>query len=274
MNPLDVSINLRTIASYIDLSNRPSLRTVSDRLASIIVATDQTVALEIRSAIASGITRLLPDEFDGSLYDTASSGKGRVGGYISFGMDPNSFENNDLIGGILFKCKYDKSHFTSEAPDPIPASWSGHSMGGAVIDLDVECGYYNKRFDGSYTYVTQLGTFTVELNDLEKVVDQQFSTSSSFERGIRNVIDQVLSNPPAASISSKRLKKSTPPNTSEVALLKWLLSNNRSSVSLSEIQSVARTKVGKGTARGGPGIETQHIIDWFISRGWSVDMNS
>ena len=273
MRPSDVSRILRNIATYIDSSNRPSIRRVSNSLASVVIATDQTVAVEIRSAMASGITQLLPDEFDGSLYDTASSGKGRMGGYVSFGMDPNSFENNGLIGGILFKCQYDKSHFTSEAPEPTPSSWSGHSMGGAVIDLTVECGYYNKRDNGSYTYVTQLGTFTVELDSLERVVDSQFSTALSFEKGIRSVIDQVLMNPPAASVSAKRLKKSVPPNTSESALLKWLLSTGRSDVFLSEIESVARTKVSKGTAHGGFRVEVQHIIDWFTSRGWSVDTN-
>jgi hypothetical protein len=272
MTPSEVSASLLQLASYIEVSRSPSLSFLASRLAVTLLATDRTLSESVGKALAEKVAKLMPTEFDGSTYDTSDRGKGFKGGYISWAMDPNTWEAAGIIGGILFSCAYDPSEFSSEAPEEGAQGseeWKGHSKGGAAITLNVECGYYNKRYGGGVQDRIPLGTCTVLLDAREKITEADIDDPETFKAGVAGLIRKINDSPPDEAVSEGRRRKALPPSTSPASLLRWLEKNNRTDVSRSEINELVKS-VSERTDKA-PGTVLEKVNQFFRSRGWPIN---
>ncbi len=258
-----MSARLSRIASYISGSPAPSLSVVASRLAAILMATDRTLSEAIGKRLADQVSKLMPSEFDGSTYDTSDRGKGFKDGYISWGMKPTTWEAADLIGGILFKGTYDPEEFSSEAPED-GAEWTGHSKGEAAVTLNVEAGYYNKRFAGGVQETIPLGTCTVLLDAKEQIMEAEIDDPSAFKDGVMGLVQKISSSPPDEALSEGRKRKNLPPTASPAALMKWLNQNNRTEVNRSEINALVKN-ISEGTGRA-PGTVLEEVNNFFRKR--------
>lgn len=288
MRPSDLSTRLRSIASAIDSLERPSRSLVASLIASLLLATDRTLGVTVRDAVMSEIVKAVSGEFsDGDFYDTNPGGKGFRGGYISFGIRPASWVADSIIGGILIQCEYDQKGFRSEEPETKSGGpeWKGHSKGGGLVELHVTACYYNKLLGGGCSGVDRdgedgesgkesgiisadLGEIDILVDAREKVIDVH-ADSTKIARGLRYIINQVSSNPPAVAKSKEWRKKHETPTTSAKALLQYLVKNQRSDVGMSEIEALTRAQVARGVGLYDQLLEKN--LDWFRSRGWPVN---
>ncbi len=270
MEPSELSARLRQVALYIESSERPSVRLVRSKLAAAMIATDRSLSETLGKSLAAQIAQLMPEEFSGETYDTSDRGKGYKGGYVSWAMDPNTWENAGIIGGILFMCKYDPEDFQSEAPEGEGADkWEGHSKGEAAVTLTISAGYYNKTLGGGVDGAADLGTCTVLLDAKEQVVEASIDDTGAFEKGVTELIRKVNESPPDEAVSASRRRKALPPTTSEKTLLQWLTKQNRTDVKRSELNDLARS-MSKRTGEPA-GQVLQRVNDFFKKRTWPVD---
>lgn len=270
MEPSELSARLRQIASYVDTSRRPSLRFVRSTLAAAVLATDRSLSEAVGKALAAKVAQLMPEEFNGETYDTADKGKGFKDGYVSFAMDPNTWESAGIIGGILFMCRYNPADFKSEAPEGEGAdAWQGHSKGEAVVTLTMTAGYYNKTLGGGVDGSTPLGTCTVMLDAKEQVVEADIDDTTQFEKGVTELIRRINESPPDEAVSASRRRKSMPPTTSEKTLIQWLTKQNRTDVKRTEINDLVRSMSKRTGEPAGQVLE--RVNGFFKKRGWPVD---
>ncbi len=268
MEPSELSAHLRQIASYVESEGSPSLRLVSSRLAAAVLATDRSLSEAVGKALAAQVAALMPEEFSGETYDTSDRGKGFKGGYVSWAMDPNTWENAGIIGGILFMCRYDPEDFRSEAPEG-DDEWKGHSKGEAAVTLTMTAGYYNKTSGGGVDGSVDLGTCTVLLDAKEKVMEAAIDDEQKFESGVTGLIRKVNESPPDEAVSASRRRKALPPTTSEKTLLQWLVKNNRTEVNRTEINDLVRSMSKRTGEPAGQVLEK--VNGFFKKRGWPVD---
>lgn len=269
MEPSELSARLRHIATYVEASGRPSLRLVSSRLAAMVLATDRSLSEAVGKALAEQVAKLMPEEFSGATYDTADKGKGFKGGYVSWAMDPNTWENAGIIGGILFMCRYNPEDFKSEAPEEGYGGDAAHSKGEAAVTLTMTAGYYNKTLGGGVDGSVDLGTCTVLLDAKEKVMEAAIDDSSEFEKGVTELIRKVNESPPDEAVSASRRRKSMPPTTSEKTLIQWLTKQNRTDVKRTEINDLVRSMSKRTGEPAGQVLEK--VNGFFKKRGWPVD---
>src|SRR5271166_5674302 len=111
MEPGEIVSHLRAISAAIDEAQEPSRVLVARALLRLLLATDKSLSVTIRDALSNEIHKLVPGEFGGEFYDTNPGGKGYKKGYVSFGLDPQTWESAGIIGGILFKMNYDPVQF-------------------------------------------------------------------------------------------------------------------------------------------------------------------
>ena len=243
MNPEQLAEYLRHVANGIDLSAKPSISKLKADLKYAIVATDKSIALEIRDAIVQQIISILPAEFEGNLFDTNPEGKGFRAGYVSFGLDPISWDSIGIIGGILFKGTYDPKEFKSESPQSsgYPTKPFKHSKGGGIFDVEIEAGYNNKKVDGSYQKERFLSSFVISVDDQEKITEIEVVDPQSVKSGIQDLIKDILSNPPEAAQSASLKRKNLPPTASPKTLQRWLNQQERGEVFLSELTALSRS---------------------------------
>lgn len=278
--PQDVILFLRRMAANIDAADHPSKSRVSADLFRLILATDRTLALKVQEVMINEIVKLFPTEFKKETWDTSTGGKGFLSGYVSFGMDPMSWDSVGIIGGILFNFRY--SGFKSMEPEPI-GNWAGRGDGGDVVKFEGRAGYYHKKGGATYDEMAvqsiglsniDIGEVHISFDDFEKIVDVQVNNPGKFTSGVKGLIDSILKNPPdfAQSSGYKKKKTRSAPNYSPQALLKDLIDNNRSDVKQSEIDAVARTV----SAKSGSSffMEQQKTMDFFKNRGWAIDRSS
>lgn len=275
MEPDEVISHLRAIATAIDEAPEPSRVLVARALLRLLLATDRTLSLSIRDAVRDQILQLVPGEFGGEYYDTNPQGKGFKKGYVSFGLDPNTWDSTGLIGGILFKLNYDPQQFSSEAPEPTAPGAAGfqHSKGsGSLISLTLECGYYNKMIDGSYSHGRPLGAVDVILDEKENIQDIEVKNPTELSEGIKELIQEISSDPPEHAQSAGLKKKHNVPTGSPKSLLKYLIQNQRSDVGQSEINGLARAMTDR------TGRPHQNVLDevtkFFRDRGWAINPNA
>lgn len=268
MEPADLSARLLQLASYVSKSPRPSVSFLRRSLAAVLLATDRSMAESVAKALAGQVAELMPTEFDGETYDTSVRGKGYKGGYVSWAMKPNTWQSEDLIGGVLFGCKYDASEFSSEAPDD-GADWQGHSKGEALLTLQVSAAYYNKKLGGGVDERVDLGTCTVHLDAKENVVEADIDDPAAFKSGLQGLIKQVADSPPDEALSQGLKKKRLPPTVSIPALYKWLLQNQRTEVNRSEINALVKN-MSEARDRA-PGTVLEEVNSFFKKRGMPID---
>jgi hypothetical protein len=270
MEPGELASHLRAISAAIDDAQEPSRVLVARAVLRLLLATDKSLALSIRDAVVNEIVKLVPGEFGGELYDTNPGGKGFKKGYVSFGLDPQTWEGAGIIGGILFKMNYDASQFSSEAPEPTApeAKDFKHSKGGGVVQLDVQCGYYNKLIDGSYSLERSLGKIDVLINPQEGVDTIEIKDPGAFASSVQDLIQEISSNPPEHAQSTKLKKKYNAPTGSPQSLLKWLLQNHRTDVTQGELNALAKAMSGK-TGRGYQQV-LEEVTDFFRKRKWAI----
>lgn len=285
-----VSSLLRSIAAAIDASAAPSRSRTASAIACLLLATDKSLALTVRSSLVDEISSVVPGEFGVELYDTNPDGKGFREGYMSFGLDPNSWENDGIIGGILIQCTYNPSMFKSEEPDakhPSRPGWKGHSQSGGLIQMGVTACYYNKLrgggcavggagggaggeeggSGGAVSGPVSLGPVDVLVDAQEKVVDIQVD-AATMSRELKKIIADILANPPDYAQSEDRKRKSKSPTGSPQSLLKWLVANQRKEVNQSELEALARAM---SLRSGGSYVQTlEKVTDFFTSRHWAV----
>jgi len=271
MEPGELVTHLRAISSAIDDAQEPSRTLVARAVLRLLLATDKSLALSIRDAVFNEISKLVPGEFGGEYYDTNPGGKGYKKGYVSFGLDPQTWESAGIIGGILFKMNYDPSQFASEAPEPTApeAKDFKHSKGGGVVQLDVQCGYYNKLIDGSYSLERALGKIDVLIKPDEGVDTTEVKDPATFAKGIQDLIQEIAADPPEHAQSTKLKKKYNAPTGSPQSLLKWLLQNHRSDVTQGELNALARAISGK-SGRGFQQV-LEEVTDFFRKRKWAIE---
>src|SRR5271157_4127302 len=272
MGPGEVVSHLRAIATAIDEAQEPSRVLVARALLRLLLATDRTLSIAIRDAIRDQIVQLVPGEFGGEYYDTNPQGKGFKRGYVSFGLDPNTWDSSGLIGGILFKLNYDPQQFTSEAPEPNAPDAAGfkHSKGASsLVSLTLECGYYNKLIDGSYSDGRSLGTVDVLLDEKENVKEVEVKDPATMAKGVQSLIQDISSNPPEHAQSAGLKKKHNVPTGSPKSLLKHLTQNQRSDVGQSELNALARATADR-TGRGFQ-IVLDEVTKFFRDRGWAIN---
>ncbi len=282
--PSDVSTLLRGLASSLDSTATPSRSKVASALSWVLasfdkkayfefVASDRTFSVTVRDRLVEEIQKLVPGEFSGQ-YDTNEAGKGFRPGYVSFGLKPATWENEGIIGGLLFRVSYDPSAFRSETTDVSGPDFS-HSQGGAVLDLSVEVGYYNKKVDGSVETqggTRQLSSVTVSVNEKEIVEEVEITDPSGFSNGIKSLIKEISSNPPDYAQSAKLKKKHVAPTGTPASLLKWLQQTGRSDVGQSELDALARAE---GERTGKPFGQAMEVIKkFFQSRHWAINPNT
>ena len=268
-SPDSISESLERIASYIDASDRVSLSRVKSAILRILIATDRSLALTVRNLLVENIQRLVPGEFEEQLYDTNPEGKGFRPGYVSFAFKPVTWDNADIIGGMLFRCTYDSDLFRSESPEKPDTNWKGHSKGGAILDMNLEVGYYNKTSEGSYSDAHQLGAVTVIFDANENVTDFEFTDSAAIVSGIKGLIQDIEQDPPAVAQSVAFKKRSRPPTTSPAALLKFLNKTNRQEVGQSEIEALARAMADRSGAAYQ--MVFQQVKEFFTKRHIGID---
>lgn len=216
--------------------------------ANICLATNQSLALEIRNKLLAKILSLFPEsEFDDKLYDTHESGKGFRPGYVSFALKPMDWVNNDLIGGILIRGEYPSVVVKSTSPekgaDEDYEKWveSGGNQGlkgGAVEVIELQAGYYNKKSSGSFQREQDLSQATFSIDSLENILDLELSDESKVRRALETIISDVLKNPPDLAISHRKKEKDN--NFSSVAkFVKSLKEAGKNRVSEAEARQLA-----------------------------------
>jgi hypothetical protein len=265
---------LRRISTYISSNPVPDKYKVRSAVLQLLFATDRTLSLTVRDALLREIAKLVPGEFGGETYDTNPGGKGFRPGYVSFGLDPSTWEEAQIIGGILFRCTYNPAEFRSEEPDPKAqerAGWKGHSQGGGVVSLKIECGYYNKLVDGSYQSERKLGEARVLVDDQEQTIDVEIPDPATFASGIKDLIQEIKAEPPAIAQSAARKRQLQAPTTSPTALLTWLVKTNQDSVGRSEIEALVRAMAGR-TDRTYSNV-LEEVTAFFRKRHWPIDPN-
>jgi hypothetical protein len=276
MNPTEVSELLRRIASYVEESENPSKSKVAGHLFQILLATDKSLALTIRDATLGEIVKLMPNEFNGELYDTNPEGKGFLAGYVSFALDPQTWESNGIIGGILFKLKYYPKSFKSQAPEGGYGPEQKHPKGQTIIKLAVEAGYYNKKIDGSYSSGRPLDEIWVEVDPKEQLIDVTIVDPGAMKSGVDDLINEIVQSPPeyaqSAGRKQKQTKEKTAPTSNVRALHKWLMTQpqgKENTVWGTQLNSLAQGRSAeKGTTFHA---ELKSATDYFSSRGWKID---
>jgi len=305
MQPGDLSFRLRFIASVIESSDSPSRSRVASALARLLLATSRTLGLTVRDALMAEIVKAVPGEFSmGDYYDTNPGGKGFRDGYVSFGVRPMSWDAELLIGGILVQCTYDPHVFKSEKPDserPVPprglkapavpetpaGPWKGHTKGGALVELYVTACYYNKLLGGgcadthegegegsgggAISGAVDIGDVDLLIDAQENIVEAQVD-SAMIARELKQIIADVLANPPAVAKGKEWEKKHGTPTGSPKALLQHLFKNQRSDVGMSEIESLSRAQAARGVGTYSQLLEKN--MDWFRKGGWAVNPKS
>lgn len=216
--------------------------------ARVLIATNQSLALEIRNKLLAKILELFPaSEFDDKLYDTHEAGKGYRPGYVSFALKPMDWANNDLIGGILIRGEYPSTVLKSNSPQRGPdgeydawmdAGGNQNLKGGTVEVMELEAGYYNKKTAGNFQREMSLGQATFVVDNFEKVLELEFSDSSAVRKGIETIIADVMKNPPDDAISHRKKGKDNP-FTSVTKFIKKLKAEGKDKITRAEAKQLA-----------------------------------
>lgn len=258
-----------------------------ERIALNITSTDRTLSILIRDICIPDLAALVPSEFSGGssqLYDTNPKGKGFDSGYVSFALKANSLINNYLIGGILFKLKYDINQYRSETPtNGVFPQGQKHSKGTQLVIFNVEAGYYNKLAEGGYSLQQNLGEYTIEFDDQEQITSSTFIDTAKATKGINNIINIIMANPPVSAQSSRWRAINQPsvtmPTTSLRAFHKWLLTQKNQhdpATQLAEIYGSQINNLAQALSAGsGNSFQTElaKVTNYFQSRGWTIDHN-
>lgn len=264
-----VSEYLMHVAFGLEVVPAPSITDLKSNLLRVLVATDRSLSVTIRDVIVNKIVELMPGEFTDDRYDTNVRGKGFRPGYISFGLDPMTWDDSGIIGGILFKGTYDPNSFRSEAPDvQDEISNFNHSKGGGVFDIKLEAGYYNKRSEGSYQNNRFLSTITVMVDAKENIIDIEISNPSSLISSIKDLIQDVSSNTPDIAKSEKLKRKESGSKVTFQSFLKMLKDAGRKSIFRSEILKLSEM-VAKRLDRA-QGTIVGEAEKFYRDRGFSI----
>lgn len=270
MEPQEVSEALRRVAYVVDLDNAPSLGYVVASLRSLVLATDRSLAEAVGRAVAEKIAASMPDFFAVNrgklMFDTSDSGKGFKGGLVSFGLDPKAWDDAGIIGGILFRCRYDAGAFRSESPGE-GDEWEGRGDGGTTLSLHVHAKYYNKLAEGGEGKDELIGTAEVTLDEKEQVTEVVLA--DGVEDGIRGIVEHVLKHPPEGSLGARAKKKGQAPTTLQ-GLQKWILQQRgEQTVKREELQSLARAMSQRQERPYAAVME--EVRSYFTSRGWKIE---
>lgn len=215
--------------------------------ARVYIATNQSLAFEIREKLLQQILALFPSGFfEDKLYDTHESGKGFRPGYVSFALKPLIWSNNDLIGGILVRGEYPSAAVRSTSPEsgtPEHKQWveqGGNEslQGGSAEVIELVAGYYNKKASGSFQMPESLGEATFTINNLEEVEELELSQPDAIKRGIETITQSVLKNPPELAISHQKKVKNNP-YTSLRKFMDFMRSEGRKKIKQSEVKLLA-----------------------------------
>lgn len=287
MTPDKLSFHLRRLASFINSSESPSRSLVISAISRLLLASSRTLGLTVRDALMSEIMKAVPGEFNADdYYDTNPAGKGFRDGYISFGIRPMSWADAGIIGGILIQCTYDPQDFKSEEPEGIP-EWKGHSGGGGLIELYTTACYYNKLLGGgcadthsgegegsgggAVSGAKDIGDINILIDAKEKIVETQVE-SSIISHEIKQIIADILSNPPAIGRGKEWQKKNLVPTGSAKALLQHIMNTGRRDVGKSDIDALSRAQAERGLGTFSQNLEKN--MDFFRSRFIDVNMNT
>jgi hypothetical protein len=213
----------------------------------VYIATNQSLAFEIREKLLQAILTLFPSGyFEDKLYDTHESGKGFRPGYVSFALKPLAWSNNDLIGGILVRGEYPAAAVRSTSPEsgtPEYKLWveSGGNeglQGGSAEIIKLTAGYYNKKASGSFQLEEPLGDAAFTITNLEEVEEVELNDPEQVKGGIETITQGVLKNPPDLAISHEKKAKMNV-YTSLKKFIQFLRDEGRQSVKPSEIKLLA-----------------------------------
>src|SRR6202044_1026327 len=100
-------------------------------------------------------------------------------GYVSFGLQPVSWQTEGIIGGILISGSYDASEFSSERQEDSPKDFK-HSKGGAILTVELTASYYNKKAGGdieSQGTTVPLGMATLSISEDESIDEIELNDS-------------------------------------------------------------------------------------------------
>lgn len=212
--------------------------------ARVYIATNQSLAYEIREQILKKILSLFPSgTFEDKLYDTNEGGKGFRPGYVSFALKPLVWSNNDLIGGILIRCTYPSNVVKSDSPEsnsPEYKLWKEQGgnkglVGGGDEIINLEAGYYNKKSSGSFQREQALGDAIFTINNLEEISELELSDEQTVQSGIDAIVQDVLKDPPELAISHERKVKNNQ-YTSLRKFVDYIRNEGRNKVKPSEIK--------------------------------------
>lgn len=165
------------------------------------LATDKSLAIKLSDFIRLEIDGLFPGQFKW-LWDarkgTTEEGFGSGPGWASFPAKPRDFEENGILGGILFDLSWDAKTITSQEPEantPEYATWvsggGSTSLAGIVFDVEIEAGHYFKKEEGGIDDtggVLLLGTVKVILDAME---NPSFVTGQSLAQ-LQSNLDQLI----------------------------------------------------------------------------------
>jgi hypothetical protein len=247
------------------------------------ISSDRTLSNSVRDAFVFDAAQVVPGELSNGLYDTNPAGKGfdvhGKKGFVSFAIKADSFSSNYLIGGILFKLEYDSSLYKSESDDSgkYPTGLK-HSKGLQTVTFSTKAGYYNKLLEGGYSSPKDLGGYIIDLDDQENIIDSIIVDPAKFKAGVNGIVNDVLSNPPPSSQSTKykgvvlkKQQQQIAPTTSARALLQWIVGQKQTEVFGSQINNLAQAlSAGSGSSFA---TEHQKVTDYFKNRNWVINHN-
>jgi hypothetical protein len=277
VDPSSAAQQLRDIADRIDNSSAPSLMLVTGSLARLArrirQADANSLAKSIQERIWQELISLMPDgtwDFSvgrgssGGLYDTSWSGKGWRDGYVSFGAKPAAWSNAALIGGILFRFRYQSEGVIPAKGTPEHSQWlQNRDLGfeGNVAENGVlSGGYYNHQPGGTVDTFsagsspsgstglpklqdTWFGDAVFEVARDESVLSWNWSDPSGTRRSIQEVIDSIAAHPPVGAMSkNKQTLLKMNPYTSVRKFVNQLVKERRNQFYTDEAAMVAQAE--------------------------------
>lgn len=181
------------------------------------LATDLSLAIKLSDFIRREIDGLFPGRFEW-LWDarkgTTEEGFGAAPGWASFPAKPSDFEENGILGGILFDLSWNSDTITSQEPEantPEHSAWvsggGSTSLAGIVFDVKIDGGHYYKRKGGNIDKtggVLPLGTVKVILDAMENPSFVTGQSLAQFQSKIDQLIDESIENAPDDAISQAK----------------------------------------------------------------------
>lgn len=245
-----------------------------------LLATDKSLALELRDKLYEAIMGALPSGTVDKYYDTQEmQSKGFRPGYISFALHPTQFDSAGdkglkLIGGILIKGQYPSKVIKSEAPDSSDTQafqeWKNQGGTEAFKDepaetIDLEVGYYNKKAEGGYQRQQDAGKAVISVNPMEEI-ELILENESATAKAIQDVIQDVVNDPPEEAYGAAA-KRSRDPYRSRRAYFNYIRERAEETgeayITDQEIDELARRTIENPTQQ-----HKDQLARWFTQRGW------